>query len=183
LDELLDILDADGNYTGMTAMKSEAHAKGLFHPTVHIWFYTKNKEVLLQQRGKEKSIFPLLWDVSVAGHIGAGENNEISALREIEEEIGIVVTKDKLQKIGIFKSEHKHTNGLLDYEFHHTYICELKCSINKLTKQKSEVEDLILTPLSVFQEQLQNPVTAKKYVPHATAYYNTIINAIYKQLL
>ncbi len=183
MDELLDILDSNGDYIGKTAMKSEAHAKGLFHPTTHIWFYTKNKEILLQQRGKNKAIFPSLWDVSVAGHIGAGESIELSALREIEEEIGIVISKNELQKIGVFKSMHKHTNSLLDYEFHHTFICELKVSLNELVKQKSEVEALRLTPLSVLQKQLDDIVTAKKYVPHSREYYKTIIEAISRKLL
>ncbi len=182
MDELLDILDSNGNYIEKTAMKSEAHAKGMFHPTTHIWFYTKNKEVLLQQRGKNKAIFPLLWDVSVAGHIGAGESIELSAMREIEEEIGIAISKNELQKIGVFKSMHKHTNGLLDYEFHHTYICELKVSLNELVKQKSEVEALRLTPLSTFITQLQNSETVMKYVPHSREYYKTIIEAINKKL-
>lgn len=182
MDELLDILDANSTYTGKTAMKSEAHAKGLFHPTVHIWFYNKNKEMLLQQRGEKKSVFPLLWDVSVAGHIGAGENNEVSAIREIEEEIGIQVSISNLQKIGVFKSMHEHPNGLLDYEFHHTYLCELKTPIEKLVKQESEVEALKLIPLSFFENEIQNSVTAKKYVPHSVKYYKAILEGIKKRL-
>ncbi len=30
MDELVDILDAEGNFTGQTAMKSKAHKHGLF---------------------------------------------------------------------------------------------------------------------------------------------------------
>ncbi len=58
MDELLDILDTDGNPTGTTAMKSKAHRIGLFHATVHIWFYTSEGELLLQQRGKNKGTHP-----------------------------------------------------------------------------------------------------------------------------
>ena len=81
MDELIDILDSNGDFTGKTAMKSEAHKNGWFHATVHIWFYTTDGKILLQQRGKHKETHPLLWDVSVAGHVGAGEAIETSAIR------------------------------------------------------------------------------------------------------
>ena len=41
-EEYLDILDDLGNSTGKSCLKSEAHKKGYFHPTVHVWFYTKH---------------------------------------------------------------------------------------------------------------------------------------------
>jgi len=148
MDELVDILDSKGNSTGRTALKSEAHKKGLFHPTVHVWFYTKNSEVLLQKRGKTKTTFPLLWDVSVAGHIEAGESIENAALREVKEEIGLTIFQNNLQKIGIFKSIQKHAKNLIDCEFHHCFISKLNVSLEQLTKQESEVTSLDLVPLS-----------------------------------
>lgn len=178
MDELIDVLDADGNYTGETIMKSVAHKQGIFHPTVHIWFYTKNGKLLIQQRGKDKAIFPLLWDVSVAGHIGAGEAIEISALREIEEEIGLKIDANQLYKIGVFKSVHKHHKELIDSEYHHTFIIELKTPLSKLTKQESEVESLVLIPLNKFAEEIWGMASTNKYVPHSPEYYKTIIKSI-----
>src|SRR5690606_15785319 len=124
MDELIDILDSAGNLTGQTAMKSEVHKKGLLHQTIHVWFYTKNGQVLIQQRAKNKDTHPLLWDVSVAGHIGAGEEIENSAIREVQEEIGLTIDSENLQKIGVFKSIHSHHKNLIDNELHHTFLCE-----------------------------------------------------------
>jgi isopentenyldiphosphate isomerase len=132
MDELVDILDNTGNLTGQSAMKSEAHRKGLFHPTVHIWFYTGSGKVLLQQRGKHKDTHPLLWDVSVAGHVGAGEDIKSAAVREVKEEIGVSVNENDLEKIGVFKSVHQHSESLIDREFHHTFLCELKTPLASL---------------------------------------------------
>ncbi len=182
MDELVDILDAEGNFTGQAAKKSEAHKHGLFHGTVHVWFYTKNAQLLLQQRGKEKDTYPLLWDVSVAGHIGAGEIVETSAIREVSEEIGLEITKDELQKIGVFKSVQKHHNDLMDCEFHHTYLCELKMPLSNLKKQDSEVNDLKLIPLLQFSEETWGMANLAKYVPHEMEYYKTVIKAIEKRL-
>jgi isopentenyldiphosphate isomerase len=182
MDELIDILDAKGKPTGQTVMKSEAHKKGLFHPTVHIWFYTADGNVLLQQRGKHKRTHPLLWDVSVAGHIGAGEPVEIAALREVEEEIGLTIPKEALQKIGVFPSFFKHGKDLIDNEFHHLFLCELKAPSESLKKQESEVEALALIPIQEFREELNDKEATKKYVPHKSEYYASIIDEIEAQL-
>ncbi|MDC6389538.1 NUDIX domain-containing protein [Maribacter sp. PR1] len=183
MDELVDILDAQGNSKGISLMKSEAHRMGWFHPTVHVWFYTKNNQVLIQQRGKDKNTFPLLWDVSVAGHVGAGELIEISALREVQEEIGLEIRLIDLYKIGVFKSIQKHSKNLIDCEFHHTYICELKVPFNSLKKQETEVESLALIPINQFKKELFELNIQGKYVPHKKTYYQTIITALEKVLI
>ncbi len=182
MDELIDILDSEGNATGKTAMKSEAHQMGWFHETVHIWFYTSDGRVLLQQRGKEKDTHPLLWDVSVAGHIGAGETIELSALREVEEEIGLSISEKELEKIGVYKSVQKHREDLVDCEFHHTFLCELKVPLEHLRKQESEVEALKLISLLQFSEETWGMANFKKYVPHEVSYYTEIIKAIKERL-
>ncbi|WP_291864330.1 NUDIX domain-containing protein [Maribacter sp.] len=182
MDELIDILDMDGNLTGETVMKSVAHRKGLFHQTIHVWFYTKNGDILIQQRGKNKTIHPLLWDVSVAGHIGAGEAIEISALREVEEEIGLIISQNELQKIGIFKSFQKHSDTLIDYEFHHTFIVEFKVPLKDLTKKDSEIKRLDIIPINLLKKIIQNQKTTNKFAPHGSAYYNTITETILSKL-
>jgi len=171
MDELLDILDSKGYFIGKTALKSVAHRDGLFHQTVHIWFYTADGQVLLQQRGKNKLTYPLFWDVSVAGHIVAGEQIETAALREIKEEIGLKITKDALEKVGTFKSEQLHTNGLKDYEFHHCFLCELKKNLKVLKRLK-------LVPLySFFADCIQGSNTAT-HVPHSQKYFKAVLAAV-----
>jgi isopentenyldiphosphate isomerase len=182
MDELIDILDAEGKFTGEKKLKSYAHRMGLFHPTVHIWFYTRNREILIQQRGKTKDTHPLLWDVSVAGHVGAGEAIEIAAVREVKEEIGLEIKSGQLEKIGIFKSIQKHSQHLIDCEFHHAFIAKMKTPLLKLWKQDSEVENLALIPIDKFEKEVLGDIKTDKYVPHDTHYYQTIIRTIRKQL-
>jgi hypothetical protein len=35
--ETFDILDKDGNKTGQTVSRNEAHSKGVWHAAVHTW--------------------------------------------------------------------------------------------------------------------------------------------------
>ena len=182
MDELIDILDATGKEIAKTALKSEAHRNGWFHRTVHIWCYTLDGHILIQQRGRDKDTFPLLWDVSVAGHVGAGEKLELAAIREVKEEIGLKITKERLEKIGVFKSVQKHSEELIDCEFHHTYLCELTVPLKNLVKQEDEVENLKLIPLLRFSEETWGMANLKNYVPHESDYYITIIKAIKQKL-
>lgn len=178
MDELISILDANGNPAGTSELKSKAHRLGLFHATVHIWMYTKTGEILLQQRGQNKDTYPLLWDVSVAGHIGAREKEELAAIREIEEEIGLKVQEQDLEKIGVFKSMQKHTATVIDNEFHHTFLCELKVPLQQLQKQESEVADLKLIPIPEFENEIESDKNVKRYVPHTRSYYEYMVRTI-----
>ncbi len=182
MDELIDSLDEQGKFTGKTILKSAAHRHGVFHHTVHIWFYNKSGEVLIQQRGKFKDTYPLLWDVSVAGHIGAGEEIYKAAIREVKEEIGLNIAKEDLLKIGVFKSRQQHGKNLIDNEFHYTFLCDLKVPFSTLKKQDSEVEALTMIPLIKFAEEVWGLANTAKYVPHSTEYYKTIIKSIKEQL-
>src|SRR5690606_30331142 len=100
--------------------------KGFYHHTAHIWLHTKKGEILLSQRSKLKTIYPLMWDVSVAGHVDAGESIINGALREIREEIGLNLLETDLNKIGVFECFQSYENGIQDNEFHHTFIAELQ---------------------------------------------------------
>jgi len=179
MDEIIDILTPEGRATGKTCLKSVAHQYGYFHKTVHIWFYKDDGKILLQKRAASKKVFPNLWDVSVAGHVETKETIEKAAIREIEEEIGLQVSINELDKIGIWKSEEQHPGGIFDNEFHHVFLVQLKTHISKLVLQKHEVSDIQLFDLSILEH-------TEKYgiflVPHALEYYQLISNSITKRL-
>ena len=156
MDELIDILTSGGKPTGKTALKSEAHKKGWYHATIHVWFYTDDKKVLLQKRASVKKVFPNLWDVSVAGHIGVGEQIEMAAIREVKEEIGIDISTTDLIKIGLRKDEIVHLNGILDNEFKHIFMCKLTTSVSQLTMQKGEVDDLQLFDINILKDKTKH---------------------------
>lgn len=174
-DELIDILDEQGNHTGKTCLKSEAHAKGLFHATVHVWLFTSDGNVLLQKRALTKKVFPGLWDISVAGHIGAGENTLDAAIREVNEEIGFRLAKEKLYRIGTRKHQVAHPNGIQDNEFHQVFMAELTVPIARLKIDLYEVAALKLFPLETLTatENLENVL-----LPQFHEYYCKVYDKI-----
>jgi len=177
MDEIIDILTSTGEFTGKTCLKSEAHLKGLYHQTIHVWLYTDDKKVLLQKRASIKKVFPNLWDVSAAGHIGTGEKTAIAAIREVQEEIGLTIKETDLQKIGFRKDEIVHPNGILDNEFKHIYVCKLNKSIDQLKMQSEEVDDLQLFDLSILKDSTKH---GSFMVPNMNHYYDFIYDELTK---
>lgn len=180
MDEYIDLLNEAGEPNGTTCLKSEAHKKGLFHASAHIWIFNNQKEVLIQKRASNKDTFPNLWDVSVAGHISTGEKPIVSALREVEEEIGLIIKPDNLQYIGTSKKRIEHKKDLIDYELHHIYICNINFDINSLKIQIEEVSEI----KSITFQSLIEAVKSKNnnFVPHGKDYYAFVFNAIKKHL-
>lgn len=96
-DELIDIYNEENKpLFGVQKMKSEAHRKGLWHRASHVWIYNSKGEILLQLRAKNKEFWPNMWDISVAGHIGSGEDQLSATVRETEEEVGLRIMPDDL---------------------------------------------------------------------------------------
>ena len=183
MDEYIDIVDSEGLPTGKTALKSEAHKQGWYHNTIHLWLYTKHGEILLQQRSHKKAIHPLLWDVSAAGHIDAGESFITAALRETKEEIGLQLQAEDLTKIGVKLHESSYGNGAIkDNEFHQIYTAELKVPLTELVPQEDEVEALKLVTFKEFEALLGHSAKNHHFIASNRAYYIFVLEAIKTQL-
>ena len=179
MDEYLDIVDKNGIPTGKSELKSVIHHEGYYHNTAHVWLYTTDGEILLSQRSAKKTICPLMWDVSVAGHIDAGESIEEAAIRETREEIGLSITKTDLHKIGVFKCFQSYDNGIKDNEFHNTYISKLNTSLDQLNPQEEEVEALKLVSFKEFETLIKNlGANDNHFVPSNKSYYEFILKEI-----
>lgn len=85
--ELIDVLDENGILTGEVLPRSEVHKRGLWHRAIVVAIVNEKNEILIQQRNHNKDKNPDMWDISVAGHISAGQDSLSAAAREINEEI------------------------------------------------------------------------------------------------
>lgn len=141
--EFFDILHDDGIPAGYRKSRSEAHAQGLWHRTVHVWARNNEGMLLLQKRAADKETFPGYWDISSAGHVNAGESSIDAAVRELEEEIGVIVRKDELRFLFTLRQQfHSEDGRVIDNEITDVYLVEKPVTREMITLNNSEVTDV-----------------------------------------
>lgn len=146
--EYLDVVDEQGNPTGESVSRAKAHEEGIRHRTAHVWIVRKSPsgyQILMQKRSRCKESFPGLYDTSSAGHIPAGTEPVPSALRELEEELGIRATAADLRYAGTFRIRYErvfHRDLYKDNEVTSVYVYTGPVDIEKLVLQQSEVEEV-----------------------------------------
>lgn len=177
-DELIDICDENNNLTGVQKMKSEAHRDGLWHRAAHIWIYNSKGDILLQLRAKDKPLYPDMWDVSAAGHVGAGEEVILSGLRELEEEIGLKVEQKDLQFVNIRKVVSVYED-IKNNEFYNVYLLKFDGDIKDLKIQVEELQAIKFLPIEKIKEELRSDTN--KFVPHGD-YWFEVIDEIKRRL-
>lgn len=96
--EIIDIIDENENVIGQ-CNKVELYTKKYLHQIVHVLLFNDKNELLLQLRAKNKSYLPGYWVTSVGGHVMSGETPKSAALREMEEEIGILLDIQPYKKV------------------------------------------------------------------------------------
>lgn len=93
--EMFDVVNERNEVTGQLT-RGEVHAKGLLHRAVHIFVINARGDIFLQMRSHLKDVSPLKWDSSAAGHLDVGESYAACAIREVREEVGLVINGTEL---------------------------------------------------------------------------------------
>jgi isopentenyldiphosphate isomerase len=161
--ELIDVLDADGRFIGVTKSKVEVHRDGDWHRAAHVWIVSGTR-VLLQRRAYVKENYPGIWDVSAAGHLSAGETSVDAAVRETFEELGLRIDREELQPIGTTRESCLLNDGTyVDHELHDIFIVRREVDLAALVLDPAEVAEVMWAP----EEYAEWP---SPLVPHEEEY-------------
>ena len=87
-DETIQIVDRQNRKT-MHRARSIMRRDKLIHRASYILVFNDKDELFLQKRTRSKDIYPGYWDVAAGGVVLADESYEVSASRELAEELGI----------------------------------------------------------------------------------------------
>ena len=160
--EFFDVVTEDGEPTGETVSRELAHRDGIPHRTTHVWVVrgdgSGGHQILLQKRSRDKDSFPGLYDTSSAGHIPAGDEPAASALRELQEELGITATEDQLAYAGRIRIRYEkvfHGRPFRDDEVIEVYVYTQPVRTEELVLQASEVEEVRWFDLEEVWEELE----------------------------
>jgi isopentenyl-diphosphate delta-isomerase len=111
--EKLILVDEADNEVGYLS-KAECHdGAGLLHRAFSVFIFNANGQLLLQQRGKNKRLWPEFWSNSCCSHPRQGESMQIATERRLLEELGVAVELDYVYKFryqepfGEHGSEHE----------------------------------------------------------------------------
>ena len=91
VDERVVIVDADNRPVDVVPRRV-MRAKGLRHRVTGIFVLDRQGRLFVQRRTETKDVYPGMLDLCAGGVVVAGESYEQCALREAEEELGIVDT-------------------------------------------------------------------------------------------
>ena len=151
--EEIDVLDAQGAPAGVVKSKPDVHRDGDWHRSVHVWIVARDGRVLIQQRSLRKENHPGLWDVSAAGHISAGESPAQSAVREVEEELGLHIEPGELRHVATIRESHVLNDGrYIDNEFHEIFLVRRDVDPASLKLQETEVDDVAMVTIEEMRE-------------------------------
>ncbi|MDQ6421337.1 NUDIX domain-containing protein [Paenibacillus sp. LHD-117] len=141
-EERFDIYDEDMTPLG-TATRSETHANGYWHRSFHCWLIRREggrKWVRFQRRQLVKDTNPGCYDITVAGHLTAGESMR-DAVREIEEEVGVTAGFEELIPLGQVREDASGMIGgklFVDREVSDVFalVCDLPLSALRLQPEE-----------------------------------------------
>ena len=177
MEEMIDVLDENGKKTGEVVTRKEVHKKGLWHRIIVVAIMDNNNRILMQQRSFKKDTNPGKWDISVAGHVSAGQTSLEAAIREVEEEVGIQLSNESLQYVFTTKQESRPKEDHIAKHIHDFYIAKInKIDMEHMVLQESEVENAKLVNKEEFKYMLEHENMVKR-----DDIYHTLMEYLYNQ--
>jgi isopentenyl-diphosphate delta-isomerase len=167
--EYVDVLDSSGRPVGIRKSKSGVHQDGDWQGAAHVWILNRKGQILIQRRSPTKENWPNLWDVSVAGHISAGERPVETAIREAREELGITLFPGECRYLFTILDQVTLNKGnYVDNEFHHVFLVERDLDVRDLKFSDGEVAEVRFVAVRKLQTNLATD--PGRFVPHQEEY-------------
>lgn len=181
-EELLDVLDENGNKTGEILSRKEIHKRGLWHRLVIIAIINENNEILLQQRSSIKEKNPNMWDISVAGHLSAGQDSLSGAVREINEEVaidlGYKVDIREFRFMYSYRTQEIVNENYIDKQYWDFFVLRKNgIKAENIRVQESEVQQVKFVTASELKQLIDDNKIVQR--PHL---YETLFEYLFKMI-
>ena len=171
--EMLDTFTRDGKFLGVKSRKELHNGKdpGCYHKPAWSWIYNSKGEILVQKRSKLKKFYPGYYDMSVAGHVDAGERIVDGLIREVKEEIGVDVTEEECHFEFEYIEDKVHEIGQL-------YTIKIDKEENEFDIQKEEVDFVKWVTF----EDFKNMFWSDNWAPYSDDFKNKTIKVLEKRI-
>ena len=153
--EKRDLYDENKQKTGEVIEKGKEVPKGRYYITVVVWMQNSKGQFLIQRTVPEKYH---MWSTT-GGHPKAGESSLEGIVTEIKEELGLSVLAKDLKLFKTIKTED---------DFVDIYYLKIDVSIDEITIQKEEVEDVKWATISEINDLIDKGL----FLPPHIDFYN-----------
>ncbi|KAG5178351.1 NUDIX hydrolase domain-like protein [Tribonema minus] len=141
-------------------------------------------ELLMQRRSKFKDTYPGMWDVSVGGHMTAGDDSLLTAKKETAEELGINFNDTDLEFLFTIAtsaqgSTERHGNFNCN-EYKDVYMLRYNGGLAEIHFSEGEVEEVRWEPYDQVEQRLTSNDAA--YIPRPTDYVTGLFTAVRDRL-
>ena len=161
--ELFDLYDNNRKPLNKTITRGEKCPENTNRVVIHICLFNSKNEMLIQQRQSFKSTNPNMWDLSVGGCSVSGETSNVSAHRELLEELGIDYNFENVRPHFTINFE----NGFDDF-----YLLNMDISLEDITLQAEEVQDAKWASLDEILQLHKNG----KFIPYCPSFITALFD-------
>ena len=155
--ELLDVLNEDGSFTGLSKDRTRVHQHGLWHRAIHCYVFNSQRQILMQKRSSKVDHAKDIWSIAVVGHVKAAESSFQACEREISEEIGIGPEVLRPEFLFSYRRQAVLSPYYIDRQFNDIYVSFSDISTNQCSLKDPSVAEWKWIPIKEFQDSLSNP--------------------------
>jgi isopentenyldiphosphate isomerase len=148
--EIIAVVDDADRVIGKST-REDAHARGLLHRESCCYLLNSKGQVLLQKRRDNG-----LWDHSCAGHFSVKETYEQGAIREFQEELGLLLRRSELVELGkerLSVTSHKKINN----RFARIFLVKKDIAPSDISFDSLEIDSVRFYDLKQLRRLLSSP--------------------------
>jgi len=153
------LVDGKDNILGYESKELCHKGKGKLHRAFSIFIFNEKKQLLIQQRSKQKLLWPGYWSNSACSHPDKDESYRQSAVRRLREELGI---KTSLRELFKFKYRAGFKNIGSEYEMCVVFIGKIKNGI-RIKMNKEEISACKFIDIDKLNKDIKSG--PEKYTP------------------
>lgn len=145
--ELRDILDEFGNKTGKIGERGKSLNQGEYYLIVDVWIINNQNEFLISKRVPTSKVEPNRWQPT-CGNAVVGEDSITAALREVKEELGIILNPENGEMI---KRYIAWDDAIID-----VWLFRQNININEVVLQPMETNGVMWATNEVIKQLIKN---------------------------
>jgi len=159
--ELWDVLDINRNPIGKLHERGQPLGPGEYHLVIFVWIVNDRGEFLISKRSPNKPA-PLLWE-NTGGAAVTGDDSLTTALKEVREELGIILLPENGELYTSFRTDFPQGGG----DFCDVWLFRQNCDLADVVLQPDETCDAMLAT----KEQILQMMEDGTFLPKSTYPY------------